>query len=214
MRFLIVGDDQHLDMVKSKFGEKWEYDLTMLVDDVADCSGYDVVMDFVIHEYPEHFESYAALENSIVLLNSVFNSLGELYFTFGKKPAHLFGFNGLPGFFENEVWEISTIDADMELLNQLDIDYVAVSDRVGLVTPRVVCMIINEAFYTVQEGTASKADIDSAMKLGTNYPFGPFEWLDRIGLANVHELLEALYQDTKEGRYKIAPLLKQEYLLS
>ena len=73
-------------------------------------------------------------------------------------------------------------------------------------------MIINEAFYTLQEGTASPEDIDKGMKLGTNYPYGPFEWCERIGLAHVYELLEAMYEDTKEERYKICPLLKQQYL--
>jgi 3-hydroxybutyryl-CoA dehydrogenase len=87
-----------------------------------------------------------------------------------------------------------------------------VADRVGFVAPRVICMIINEAFYTVQEGTASKEDIDQAMKLGTNYPYGPFEWCEKIGVIQVYELLDVVYNDTKDERYKIAPLLKQSYL--
>jgi len=90
---------------------------------------------------------------------------------------------------------------------------VIVEDRVGMVTPRVICMIINEAYYTTMEGTATKEDIDLAMKLGTNYPFGPFEWALNIGVENVFELLEALYEDTKDDRYRICPLLKKEYLL-
>ena len=82
-----------------------------------------------------------------------------------------------------------------------------------MVTPRIIFMIINEAYYTVQEGTATREDIDQGMKLGTNYPFGPFEWAEKIGLDNVYETLEAIYEDTKEERYKICPLLKREYLL-
>ena len=66
---------------------------------------------------------------------------------------------------------------------------------------------------TVQEGTATREDIDIGMKLGTNYPKGPFEWLNEIGIENVYKVLEAIYQDTKEERYKICPLLKEEYLL-
>jgi 3-hydroxybutyryl-CoA dehydrogenase len=87
-----------------------------------------------------------------------------------------------------------------------------VEDRIGLVTPRVVCMIINEAYYAVLEGTASREDVDLAMKLGSNYPFGPFEWSNRIGVKHVYELLEAVYEDTRDERYKICPLLKKEYL--
>jgi 3-hydroxybutyryl-CoA dehydrogenase len=81
-----------------------------------------------------------------------------------------------------------------------------------MVTPRVIFMIINEAYFTVQEGTARKADIDQGMKLGTNYPYGPFEWSELIGLQHVYELLEAVYEDTKDERYKICSLLKKEYL--
>jgi len=89
-----------------------------------------------------------------------------------------------------------------------------VNSRVGFVTPRIVCMIINEAFYTVQEGTASREDVDQAMKLGTNYPKGPFEWCREAGIKSVYRLLEAMYEDTREERYKICPLLKTEFLRS
>jgi 3-hydroxybutyryl-CoA dehydrogenase len=87
-----------------------------------------------------------------------------------------------------------------------------VESRVGMVTPRIICMIINEAYFTVQEGTASKEDIDLGMKLGTAYPKGPFEWCAQIGVINVYEVLNALYQDTRDERYKICPKLKTEYL--
>ena len=47
-----------------------------------------------------------------------------------------------------------------------------------------------------------------AMKLGTNYPYGPFEWADKIGLENVCELLKAVYRDTGDPRYKLCPLMQ------
>ncbi|WP_234996911.1 3-hydroxyacyl-CoA dehydrogenase family protein [Hymenobacter roseosalivarius] len=94
----------------------------------------------------------------------------------------------------------------------LGTDYRVVQDRVGLVTPRVICMIINEACYTLQEGTASIQDIDKSMKLGTRYPRGPFEWANLIGVSRVYEVLKALWEDTHEERYKVCPLLKSMYL--
>lgn len=99
-----------------------------------------------------------------------------------------------------------------EKLAALQIPFVRVADRVGMITPRVICMIINEAYYTLQEGTASKADIDLGMQLGTNYPHGPFAWAERIGIREVRSLLEAMYNDTKDPRYKLCPLLKTESL--
>jgi 3-hydroxybutyryl-CoA dehydrogenase len=98
------------------------------------------------------------------------------------------------------------------ICQELNTDFLIVDDRVGLVTPRIICMIINEAYYSFMEGTASREDIDLAMKLGTNYPYGPFEWSQRIGIKHIYELLEALYEDTKDERYKICPLLRKEYL--
>jgi 3-hydroxybutyryl-CoA dehydrogenase len=97
-------------------------------------------------------------------------------------------------------------------MTQLGLAFLSVEDRVGLIKPRVIFMIINEACYTLQEGTASIEDIDLSMKLGTNYPFGPFEWCDKIGIGYVFETLFSLYDDTKDERYKICPLLKTKYL--
>jgi 3-hydroxybutyryl-CoA dehydrogenase len=71
-------------------------------------------------------------------------------------------------------------------------------------------MIINEAYFTVGEEVSSKREIDIAMKLGTNYPLGPFEWADKIGLSNIYKLLLKL--SSIGTRYTIAPLLEKEAL--
>jgi 3-hydroxybutyryl-CoA dehydrogenase len=71
-------------------------------------------------------------------------------------------------------------------------------------------MIINEAYFAIQENIASRSDIDLAMKLGTNYPFGPFEWCEKIGIKNVYELLIAVYDSTRDERYKVCELLEEE----
>lgn len=178
----------------------------------------DVIFDFLIGDNPENFDFYSQFSGLKLFINSPKLSLAELgYYQQGIIENHLFGYNGLPTFINREILEVSSLaDSDHELLkeicNQLGTDFQIVDDRVGMVTPRIICMIINEAFYTVQEGTASKEDIDLGMKLGTNYPKGPFEWVEEIGIENVYELLEALYEDTKEERYKICPLLKKAYL--
>lgn len=129
-----------------------------------------------------------------------------------------FGFCGLPTLLDRPLLEISlSSEADRAPLAaicaSLGTDYRVVGDRVGLVTPRVICMIINEACYTVQEGTATLADVDLSMKLGTNYPCGPFAWANAIGVPRVYAVLEALWNDTHDERYKICPLLKRQALL-
>ena len=78
-----------------------------------------------------------------------------------------------------------------------------------MVMPRILCSLVNEAFFAVMEGVASANDVDTAMKLGTNYPHGPVEWGNTIGLRNVVAILDALAADTGENRYRVAPLLRQ-----
>lgn len=135
----------------------------------------------------------------------------------GKLPKKLVGINALPSFIGRKSLEFTVSDQNLKsdaeaLISSWGLKPEFVEDRVGMVTPRLVFMIINEAFYTLQEGTATAADIDTGMKLGTNYPMGPFEWCEKAGIANVYETLEALWNDTHDERYKICPLLKTRYL--
>lgn len=214
MKILIVGSEKSLMEAQNKFENQHSLEH---VFDFLDCSNptaYDFIFDFTIDENPELVEHYAKLKQVVVFLNTVKISLGELQFTYGKWDNSIYGFNGLPTFFDRGVLELTSIDGQVDDKQLSQLDFEVVDDRVGMVTPRVVLMIINEAFYTVMEGTASREDIDQGMKLGTNYPFGPFEWCQIIGISQVYETLEAIYEDTKEERYKIAPLLKQEYLKS
>ena len=128
-----------------------------------------------------------------------------------------FGFCGLPTLLNRPLLEVSRYDdADADDLASvcvaLGTAYRPVADRVGLVTPRVIAQIINEACYTVQEGTATMQAVDLSMKLGTNYPHGPFAWANALGVARVYAVLEALWADTHDERYKVCPLLKRQAL--
>jgi 3-hydroxybutyryl-CoA dehydrogenase len=176
----------------------------------------DIVFDFMLHEQPERLSHYTS--GQVVFCQSVTKQLAALVHASGlDEYCTLFGFNGLPTLFNRPVLEVSLYkQSDAEKLQrvceQLGTDYQLVDDRVGMATPRILSMIINEACYTLQEGTASIQDIDLGMKLGTNYPKGPFEWANKIGIENVYKVLKAMYEDTKDERYKICPLLKTKYL--
>jgi 3-hydroxybutyryl-CoA dehydrogenase len=220
MRILIVGDANHVDECKLKLGSDHEYTVCPDHNEARKrIPSHDLIFDFIIDEDPDELEIYVGTSVT-VFFNTAKISLAELSYAIGNNlQCTIFGFNGLPTFFNRSLLEVSVLKKEeaMKLniiLQKLGTEYLLVDDRVGLVTPRVICMIINEAYYTVQEGTATREDIDVAMKLGTNYPFGPFEWCKRIGIQHVFELLEAVYDDTKDERYKICPLLKKEYLMA
>ena len=83
-----------------------------------------------------------------------------------------------------------------------------VGDSPGLVLGRVVCQVINEAAFALQARVGSARDIDTAMRLGFNYPRGPLEWAERIGLGHVLAVLDGLWTQRREERYRASPLLR------
>lgn len=195
------------------------------VQDSEGHENFDVFVDLDFDNQTSRINDYANNTHTLFLLGAVKCNL-ELAFRNNQLSLSIaqeqgfkaIGINNLCSFIERNMLEYT----NPSNLNVEEIQRIAtflgypqtecVNSRIGMITPRVVCMIINEAFYTVQEGTATEGDIDQAMKLGTNYPHGPFEWCDKIGLNDVYETLEALYQDTHDERYKICSLLKQRYL--
>ncbi len=84
-----------------------------------------------------------------------------------------------------------------------------VNDAIAGVFPRTLAMIINEAAFAVQESVATAADIDTAMKLGTNYPKGPLAWCDEIGAEAIVAILDALAGEYGSERYRVAALLRR-----
>jgi 3-hydroxybutyryl-CoA dehydrogenase len=82
-----------------------------------------------------------------------------------------------------------------------------VADVAGLVVARTIAMLINEAADAVQQGVCDEAGADAAMKLGVNYPAGPFEWLARWDRKSVTDLLRALDLHYSGERYRASPYL-------
>jgi 3-hydroxybutyryl-CoA dehydrogenase len=85
---------------------------------------------------------------------------------------------------------------------------VVVRESPGFITSRINAMIGNEAFYMLEAGVASAADIDKALKLGLNHPMGPFELVDLVGLDTRLSVLEFLHDSLGE-KYRPCPLLVQ-----
>jgi len=83
-----------------------------------------------------------------------------------------------------------------------------VADQPGLVAARTLAMLVNEAADAVHQGVCDAAGADAAMKLGVNYPAGPFEWLDHWGAAEAVQVLEALDAHYRGERYRVSPWLR------
>lgn len=88
-----------------------------------------------------------------------------------------------------------------------------IADYPGLLVWRTVAMLVNEALDALQKGVASAEDIDTAMRLGVNYPHGPLAWGESLGWGRVLRLLENLQQHYGEERYRPCSLLRQKALM-
>jgi len=214
---LLVGDTQRCDAFVAKTG--WDVVRKSRLDR-ARYDDYSLVIDLEFDRFPERMAAYSSSKTALFLLQAVRVRLSAVLAGVNAMGMEnrVAGINAWAGCLEADRWELMTISPKnlvLEFLHsKLDFPLESCGDRVGMVTPRVMAMIINEAYFTVQEGTASKEDIDLGMQLGTNYPGGPFAWCEKWGIGEVYHLLDALWADTREERYKICPLLKTEYLRS
>jgi 3-hydroxybutyryl-CoA dehydrogenase len=99
-------------------------------------------------------------------------------------------------------------DACVGLLDRAGIRAYRIEDAPGLVVCRILSMIGNEAWEALHHGVASRADIDAAMVYGTNYPMGPFQWCDEWGTACVLDVLDHLWGEYHDPRYRASQLLR------
>ncbi|HED05173.1 MAG TPA: 3-hydroxybutyryl-CoA dehydrogenase [Ignavibacteria bacterium] len=86
---------------------------------------------------------------------------------------------------------------------------VEVYEYPGFVTTRAIVPLLNEAMYILLEGVATAKDIDTAMKLGYNFQYGPLEMADMMGLDEVLAWMETLWKTLGEARYRACPILRK-----
>jgi 3-hydroxybutyryl-CoA dehydrogenase len=102
-----------------------------------------------------------------------------------------------------------TLKVSLDFIKSLGKETVVVRDSPGFVTNRIITLVMNEAAKLLEENLASIEDIDKIEKLSHNWPMGPFELADMVGIDVIVDLLEGIYQQTGWERYKPAPLLKR-----
>ncbi len=160
----------------------------------------DVYFDLQFNHDPERTRHLQRLLPKPVVINSVIHTCAE------TDPAFI-RINAWPTMLKRSVAEVACISGRerqvQQIFEQLRWDVQLVPDVPGMITPRVVSMIINEACFALGEGVSTQKEIDMAMQLGTNYPYGPFDWLQKIGRERILVLLRHLRGTS--ARYEIAP---------
>jgi 3-hydroxybutyryl-CoA dehydrogenase len=177
-------------------------------EDLLTIEPFEACIDLLFENTRERISWLRNLNSPLILVNSVIEPMHQIQQPFVR-------INGWNTFLKRAVMEAAPADAPLRekaerLITRFGRRTEWVADIPGFITPRVVASIINEAFFALQENVSTRDDIDIAMKLGTNYPFGPFEWGEKIGLGNIYALLDALGK--KQNRYQPASLLKQTAL--
>jgi 3-hydroxybutyryl-CoA dehydrogenase len=148
----------------------------------------DIFIDLLFDA--EHITMLQSLLSKTVIINSVEKTLAEIDPSFVR-------INAWPGFLKSSTIEASSLnDKSKEVVQKVFALFKKklewLPDESGFVTPRVISMIINEALIALKEGVSTREEIDTAMKLGTSYPYGPFEWAEKIGMERVDSLLAQL----------------------
>lgn len=199
MEFVVIGSDaQWAELTAGAPGATW-----MRAKEKDDLGKYTSAAALFILTDNAVFNHPAITQP--VFINNVNTPLAEM-----NAAKNVFRVNGWTGFLKRSSWEIAG-DTTMDLqpiATALNKKLLPVADEPGLVAGRIVAMIINEAYFTVGDDISGKAETDTAMKLGTNYPYGPFEWTSLIGIEHIYSLLEKLTVTDK--RYTPAPLLAGE----
>jgi 3-hydroxybutyryl-CoA dehydrogenase len=204
---VIAGKTEVKEWLSGKLPTQWECVWVEDVDGLAQQRDADLFMDMAFTPDAVRIHQLSRLLPAPVMINSVVHTLQEI----GQPFIRM---NAWPGMLKRNIHELVMMapppDTLQAFYEQLDLSYRIVADVAGMVSGRILAMIINEAYYTLQEDVSTKEEIDTAMKLGTNYPFGPFEWSEFIGLENIYDLLNKLSRS--DNRYMPAAAMKEAVL--
>jgi 3-hydroxybutyryl-CoA dehydrogenase len=180
--------------------------------------------DLVIEAVPEEFESKEEIfrlldrfcrPNTVLATNTSSLSVTEIA-AVTERPAKIVGMHFFNPVHKMKLIEIirgaktddETLAVAVEVGRRMGKETVVINEAPGFITSRINAMIGNEAFYMLEAGIASAADIDKALKLGLNHPMGPFEMVDLVGLDTRLSILKYLHSTLGE-KFKPCPLMEK-----
>jgi len=191
---------------------------TSKVADLADC---DLVIESVVEDLATKLELFDELDKvckdgAILATNTSTLSVTDMAVK-TSRPERVCGvhfFNPAPmmslvELIETIVTDESTIAEVREFAEACGKSPVLVKDRAGFIVNALLFPYLNNAVRMLENGTASRDDIDAAMKGGANFPMGPFALLDLVGLDTSLSILDALYAEFADPNYAAAPLLRR-----
>jgi len=190
-------------------------------EDYGDFSDADIVIEAASEDMGLKKAVFAKIEenteqSAIIATNTSTLSVTELAMS-TSRPERVVGihfFNPAPVMKLVEVINTAktsteTLEQAMEFARDLDKHPVAAKDRAGFVVNRILLPLINEAIFVFDEGIATASEIDNALKLGANHPIGPLALADLIGLDVTLSVLNVLYTEYGDPKFRPAPLLKE-----
>jgi 3-hydroxybutyryl-CoA dehydrogenase len=196
---------------------------TTSLEDLADC---DVVIEAIIENLEQKRETYSELDRickseTIFASNTSSISITEMMTaTSAERQRRFIGlhfFNPVPIMKLVEVVRTVLTDEEVyeqaiEFGRQLGKVTVRATDRSGFIVNRLLVPYMLDAVRALEEGVGSIVDIDNAMKLGLNYPMGPFTLGDFVGLDTTYYIAEIMFNEYREKRFAPPPLLKRMVL--
>lgn len=202
---ILANDEQREELLSTGVSSDCKIEWIKNINVLSSFSDCDAVFDLLFEENGCNVSYLKPFLSKQVFINSVNKTIEEL-----NTPV--IRINGWPGFLKRSIAEVASNKAEKnnaeKILNALNKKVEWVPDVKGFISSRVISMIINEAYFALEENVSTKEEIDIAMKLGTNYPYGPFEWGKKIGLEKIAGLLSEL--SSSEKRYSPSKLLLKE----
>ena len=207
MRLVVLTNEQlKEELLSTGINDNCNIDWVNSSNELLSFADADAVIDLLFEQNGYDSSYLRGFLKKPVFVNSMNKTISEIGFPVIRV-------NAWPEFLKRNVAEVCTNNEvnkneAEKILSLINRKAEWVPDVKGFISARVVSMIINEAYYALEEKVSTKEEIDIAMKLGTNYPYGPFEWSKKIGLKNIAVLLTEL--SLTEKRYQPASLLLKE----